>query len=147
MNKDIAVLIKFVLAVAASELARDAIGNLYGATATSITAKNVIDFNAKVNQQNQQKSQKSLRQLVVVPSTADGFPDDLDGYVEPDPYKNDPVAFVSSKVPARRIPYLNIFIHEHHITPHMQKVSLMSKFNTLLCQDLDEIEKYLDIDI
>ena len=86
--------------------------------------------------------------MVVVLSTADGFPGDIDGYVEPDPYKNHPAAFVPSKVPARRIPpYLNIFIPEHHITPHMQKVNLMSKFNTLLCQDLDESEKYLDIDI
>ena len=85
---------------------------------------------------------------MVVPSTADGFPDDLDGYVKPNPYKNHPAAFVPNKVPASRIPpYINIFIHEHHIIPHMQKVNLMSKFNTLLSQDLNEIEKYLDIDI
>ena len=65
-----------------------------------------------------------------------------------DPYQNHPAAFVPSKVPARRIPpYLNIFIHKHHITPHMQMVNLMSKFNTLLSQALDEIEKDLDIDI
>ena len=99
-------------------LQRHDIGAQCGTTATNITAKTIIDFNAKVNQQKQQKSQKSLRQLVVVPSTADAFPDDLDGYDEPDPYKNHPAAFVPSKVQARRIPpYLNIFIHEHHITP------------------------------
>ena len=40
---------------------------------------------------------------------------------------------------------MNIFIHEHHITPHKKKVNLMSKFNTLPDQDLDEIEKSLDI--
>ena len=131
---------------------RHDIGAQCGATATNITAKIIIDsdirINAKVNQENQQKSPKSLRQLLVVPSTADGFPDDLDGYVEPDPYKNHPVAFVPSKLPARRIPpYMIIFIHEHHITPHMKKVNLMSKFNTLPNQDLDETEIYLDINI
>ena len=85
---------------------------------------------------------------MVVPNATDGFPDDLDGYVEPDPYKNYPAAFVPSKVPARRIlPYINIFIHEHHITPHVQMVNLMSKFNTLLGLELNEIEKFLDIDI
>ena len=42
---------------------------------------------------------------------------------------------------------MNIFIHEHHITPHMNKVNLMSKFNTLPDQDLDEIKKTLDITI
>ena len=85
---------------------------------------------------------------MVVSSTADGFPDDLDGYVEPDHYKNHPAAFVPSKVPARRIPpFMNILIHEHHITPHMRKVNMMSKLNTLLGKELNEIEKYLDIDI
>ena len=85
---------------------------------------------------------------MVVSSTADGFPDDLDGYVESDHYKNHPAAFVLSKGPARRIPpYMNILIHEHHITPHMIKVNMMSKLNTLLGQELNEIEKYLDIDI
>ena len=104
------------------------IGTQCGTTVTNITAKTIIDFNTKVNQQNQQKYQKPLRQLVVVPSTADGFQDDPDGYVEPDPYKNHRAAFVHSKVTARRIPpYLNIFIHEHHITPYMQKVNLMTK--------------------
>ena len=77
-----------------------------------------------------------------------GYLDDLDGYVEPDLYKNHPAVFVPCKVPNRRTPpYMNIFIHEHHITPHMKKVNLMSKFNTLPDQDLDEIEKYLDINI
>ena len=85
---------------------------------------------------------------MVVCNAADGFPDDLDDYIEPDPYKNHPAASVPSKVPARRItPYLNIFIHEDHITPHMHKVDLMSKFNTVPDQELVEIEKFLDIDI
>ena len=85
---------------------------------------------------------------MVVPSPTDGFPDDLDGYVEPDLYKNHPAAFVPSKVPTRRIPpYMNIFIHEHHITPYIKKVNLMFKLNTLPDQDLDEIEKSLDINI
>ena len=79
---------------------------------------------------------------MVVCSPADGFPDALDGYVEPDLYKNHPAAFVPSKVPNRRIPpYMNIFIHEHHITPHLQKVNLMSRFSTLPEHDVDEIEK------
>ena len=85
---------------------------------------------------------------MVVLSPADGFPDDLDGYVEPDPYKNHPAAFVPNKVPTRRTsPYMNIFIHEHHITPYTKKVNLMSRFNTAPDQDLDEIEKDLDIHI
>ena len=85
---------------------------------------------------------------MVVPNAADGFLDDLDGYVEPDPYKNHPAAFVPSKVPARRIPrYMNILIHEHHITPHMHKVNLISKFNIVPDQELVEIKKFLDIDI
>ena len=42
---------------------------------------------------------------------------------------------------------MNILIQEHHITPHMRKVSMISKLNTLLGKELNEIEKYLDIDI
>ena len=85
---------------------------------------------------------------MVVSSTADGFPDDLDGYVESDHYKNLPAKFVPSKLPARRIPpFMNILIHKHHITPHMRKVNIMSKLNTLFWKELNEIEKYLDIDI
>ena len=42
---------------------------------------------------------------------------------------------------------MNIFIHEHHITPHMKKANLMAKFNTLPDQDLDKIGKSLDINI
>ena len=53
-----------------------------------------------------------------------------------------------SKDPNRRIPpCMNILIHEHDSTPHMKKVNLMAKFNTLPDQDLNEIEKSLDIDI
>ena len=110
------------------------------ATATNITAKIIIDTIAN---QNHPKSLESLKQLVVVPNA-----DNLEGYVEADLYRNHPAAFVPSKVPNRRTPpYMNILIHEHHVTPHMQKVNLMTKFNTLLDQDLNEIEKFLDIDI
>ena len=88
---------------------RHDIGTHCGATATTITAKTIKDNQVKGNQQNQQNSQKTLRQLEVVFSTADGFPDDLEGYVEPDPYQNQPAAFVPSKVPnIRTPPYMNI---------------------------------------
>ena len=61
----------FVLAVAASDLARDMIlAPNVGATATNITAKIIIDNPSK---ENQQKSQKLIRQLVVVPNATDGF--------------------------------------------------------------------------
>ena len=124
---------------------RHDIGTQCGATVTNITAKFNSDTNAS---QNRPKSPKSLKQLVVVSSTADGFPDDLDGYVEPGHYRNHPAAFVPSKVPARRIPiFMNILILEHHITPHMRKVNMMSKLNTLLGKELNEIEKYLDTEI
>ena len=64
----------FVPAVVASELARDMIlAPNVGTTATNKTAKIITDSGIKVNQQNQKKSQKPLRQLVVVPSPADGF--------------------------------------------------------------------------
>ena len=117
---------------------RHDVGTQCGATATNITAKIKSDTDAKVNQQNRPKSQQSLRQLVVAPSAADGFPDDLDGYVKPDSYKNHPAAFVPSKVPTRRVPpFMNILTQEHHITPHMKKVNLMSKFNTVGDQDLE----------
>ena len=82
---------------------RHNIGTQCGATVTNKTAKIITDSCAKVNQQNQQKSQKPLRQLVVVPSPADGLSDDLDG-MGLAPYQNHPAAFVSSKVTTRRIP-------------------------------------------
>ena len=98
--------------------------------------------------QNHLKSQKSLKQLVVVPNAADGFPEYLDGYVQPDSYKNLPATFVPSKVPTIRAPpYLSILTQEHHITPHMRKVNLMLKFNTVPDQDLREIEKFLEMGI
>ena len=68
---------------------RHHIGDQCGATATNITVKFNSDTNAS---QNQPKSPKSLKQLVVVPNAAD----DLDGFVEPDLYRNHPAAFVSS---------------------------------------------------
>ena len=104
---------------------RHDIGTQCGATAINITAKTIKDNQVKDNQQNQQNSQKNLRQLEVVPSTADGFPDDLEGYVEPDPCQNQPAAFVPSTVPKWRTPpFMNIYIcvpgctaPQHHITP------------------------------
>ena len=67
--------------------------------------------------------------------------------------QNDPdgyhaAAFGPSKVPRwRRPPYLNIPVlrDEHHITPHMIKVNVMAKLNTVPDSILSEIEEYLDI--
>ena len=90
------------------------------------------------NQPNQQNSQKLIRQLEVVPSPAEVCQNDPDGYQA--------AAFVPSKVPRwRRPPYLNILIPEHHITPHMIKVNVMAKLNTVPDSALSEIEEYLDI--
>ena len=85
---------------------RHDIGAQCGATATNTTAKITNDNNANSIQQNQQNSPKLKRQLEVVSTGADGFPEDLDGYVEPNPYKNHSAAFVpnSQKVST---------IHEH----------------------------------
>ena len=81
----------FVPAVVASDLARDTIlAPNVGPLQQTKQQKITTDSGAKVNQQNQQKSQKPLRQLVVVPSPADGFPDNLDGYVESGLYRNHP---------------------------------------------------------
>ena len=112
---------------------RHDIGAQCGTTATNKTAKIITDTGIRVIAKvNQPKSQKSLRQLVVVPHPGDGFPDDLDGYLEPDPYKNHLAAFVPSKVLTRRTPpNMNILIHKHHLTSHMKMVNLMSKFNTV----------------
>ena len=90
---------------------RHDIGTQCGVTATNATAQTAKNFDTNSNQQNQQDSQKTLRQLEVVSSTAEG-------YVESDPFQNQPAAFVPSKVPRWRTPpYLNILIPEHHITP------------------------------
>ena len=63
---------------------------------------------------------------------------------DPDGYQA--AAFVPSKVPRWRSPrYLNILIPEHHITPHMIKVNVMDKLNTVSDAALSEIEEYLDI--
>ena len=78
------------------------------------------------------------RQLEVVPSPAEVCQNDPDGYQA--------AAFVPSKVPRwRSPPYLNILIPEHHITPHMIKVNVMAKLNTVPDAALREIEEYLDI--
>ena len=124
------------------------IGTQCGATATNTATETVEHFDAtniqKKNQQNlqnqpnQQNSQKFIRQLEVVPSPAEVCQNDPDGYQA--------AAFVPSKVPRwRRPPYLNILIPEHHITPHMIKVNVMAKLNTVPDSALSEIEEYLDI--
>ena len=99
------------------------------------------------NQQNQPNiqlkqlnSQKFKRQLEVVPSPAEVCQNDPVGYL---------AAFVPSKVPRwRRPPYLNIpmlWDDVQQITPHMTKVIVMAKFNTVPDSALSEIEEYLDI--
>ena len=116
------------------------IGTQCGATATNTATETVGNFDAiniqqnqqnqqsslqnQQKQQNQQNSQKFIRQLEVVPSPAEVCQNDPDGYQA--------AAFVPSKVPRwRRPPYLNILIPEHHITPHMIKVNVMAKLNTV----------------
>ena len=119
-------------------------------TATNTATKTVGNFdainiqqnqqNSLQSQQNQQNSQKFIRQLEVVPSPAEVCQNDPDGYQA--------AAFVPSKVPRwRRPPYLNIPMlrDEQHITPHMIKVNVMAKLNTVPDSVLSEIEEYLDI--
>ena len=93
------------------------------------------------NQQKQLNSQKTLkRQLEVVSSPAEVCQGDSDGC---------PAAFVPSKVPRwRRPPYLNISMlwdDVQPISPHMTKVNVMAKFNTVPDSALSEKEEYLDI--
>ena len=117
---------------------RHNIGTQCGATATNIAAQTTENIYATNNQQNQQNFQKLLRQLEVVSSPA------VEGQNNPDGYQ--PAAFVPSKVPRWRTPpFLNILIPEHHITPHMIKVNVMAKLNTVPDSALNEIEKFLDI--
>ena len=117
------------------------IGIQCGATATNTATETVEHFgatNIQKNLQNQQNSQKFMRQLEVVPSLAEVCQNDPDGYQA--------AAFVPSKVPRwKRHPYLNFLIPEHHITPHMIKVNVMAKLNTVPDSALSEIEEYLDI--
>ena len=114
------------------------IGTQYGATATNTATETVEDYYATNIQQNQQNSQKPIRQLEVVPNPAEVCQNDPDGYQA--------AAFVPSKVPRwGSPPYLNILIPEHHITPHMIKVNVMAKLNTVPDAALREIEEYLDI--
>ena len=88
----------------------------------------------------QLNSQNLKRQLEVVPSPADVCQADSNGY---------PAAHVPSKVPRwRRPPYLNICCTSsstQQISPHMTKVNVMAKFNTVPDSALSEIEEYLDI--
>ena len=97
--------------------------------------------------QNQQKSHNSSQQLGSVKiNPEDGFPEDLDSYVEPDSYRGQPATFVPSKVPKRRIPpFMNILVEKHHITPSLQRAHVMARFNTLPDSDLNDIEAALDI--
>ena len=139
----------FVLAVAANEFAKNTIlapnvGPLPQTQQLKLL-ETLMSINIQQNQQNQQSSlqnqqnsQKLLRQLEVVPSPAEVCQNDPVGYQV--------AAFVPSKVPRwRRPPYLNILIPEHHITPHMTKVNVMAKLNTVPASILSEIEEYLDI--
>ena len=122
------------------------IGAQCGATTTNTATETVEQseiINCLKNQQNQPKQLKTLklkRQLEVVPSPAEVCQSDLDGY---------PAAFVPSKVPRwRRPPYLNIpmlWDDDQQIFPHMTKVNVMAKFNTVPDSALSEIEEYLDI--
>ena len=135
----------FVLAVAANEFAKNTIlaPNVGPLPQTQqLKLLNTLmpqTFQQNLqNQPNQQNSQKFIRQLEVVPSPAEVCQNDPDGYQA--------AAFVPSKVPRwRRPPYLNILIPEHHITPHMIKVNVMAKLNTVPDSALSEIEEYLDI--
>ena len=114
------------------------IGTQSGATATNTATETVENFDATNIQQNQQNSPKPIRQPEVVPNPTEVFQNDPDGYQA--------AAFVPSKVPRwRSPPYLNILIPEHHITPHMIKVNVMAKLNTVPDAALREIEEYLDI--
>ena len=117
------------------------IGAQCGGTATNTateTVENIDALNIQQNQRNQQNSPKLIRQLEVVPNPAEVCQNDPDGYQA--------AAFVPSKVPrSRSPPYLNILIPEHHITPHMIKVNVMAKLNTVPDAALREIEEYLDI--
>ena len=117
------------------------IGTQCGTTATNTATETVGNFDTTIIQQNQQKqqnSQKFIRQLEVVTNPAEVCQNDPDGYQA--------AAFVPSKVPIwRSPPYLNILIPEHHITPHMVKVNVMSKLNIVPDAALREIEEYLDI--
>ena len=117
------------------------IGTQCRATATNTATETVENFDAtniQQNQPNQQNSQKLIRQLEVVPSPAEVCQNDPDGYQA--------AAFMPSKVPRwRRPPYLNILIPEQHIIPHMIKVNVIAKLNTVPDSALSEIEEYLDI--
>ena len=122
------------------------IGAQCGATTTNTATETVKQskiINCLKNQQNQPKQLKALklkRQLEVVSSPAEVCQSDLDGY---------PAAFMPTKVPRwRRPPYLNIHMlwdDVQQISPHMTKVNVMAKFNTVPDSALSEIEEYLDI--
>ena len=129
------------------------IGTQCGATTTNTATETVDAINFQKKQQNQPNiqtdlknqlkqlnSQKLKRQLEVVSSPAEVCQSDLYGY---------PAAFVPSKVPSwRRPPYLNIpmlWDDVQQISPHMTKVNVMAKFNTVPDSALSEIEEYLDI--
>ena len=129
----------FVPVVAANKFAKNTIlvpnvGLLPQTQQLKNIQKNQPNLQNQQNQPNQQNSQKFIRQLEVVPSLAEVCQNDPDGYQA--------AAFVPRW---RRHPYLNILIPEHHITPHMIKVNVMAKLNTVPDSALSEIEEYLDI--
>ena len=129
----------FVLTVATNEFVRDTIlvPNV-GPLPQTQQLKQLKTLMPQKNQQNQQNSQKLLRQLEVVPCSA------AEGQNNPDGYQV--AAFVPSKVPWwRKPPFLKILIPKHHITPHMIKVNVMAKLNTVPDSALNEIEEFLDI--
>ena len=53
---------------------------------------------------------------MVVTNPADEFPADLQNYVEPDPYKHHPAAFVYNKVPT--VENTSPYEHSHPGAPH-----------------------------
>ena len=119
------------------------IGAQCGTTTTNTATETVEQSENIVIQPKQLKqlnSQNLKRQLEVVPSPADVCQADSNGY---------PAAHVPSKVPRwRRPPYLNICCTSsstQQISPHMTKVNVMAKFNTVPDSALSEIEEYLDI--
>ena len=129
--------------MATNEFARDTI--LASATNTATQIFENIDAT-----NNQQNSQKPLRQLEVVSRSAEVCQNNPDGRGLT-PYKDHAAGWgqgadcVPSNVPRWRTPFLNILIPEHHITPHMIKVNVMAKLNTVPDSALNEIEEFLDI--
>ena len=129
----------FVPAVAANEFVRDMIlAPNVGPLPQTQQPKQLKTLIPQAFRKISKILKKPLRQLEVIPSSAEVCQNDPDGYQA--------AAFVPSKVPRwRSPPYLNILIPEHHSTPHLIKVNVMAKLNTVPDAALREIEEYLDI--